>query len=168
MRRRIYITDPRRTLSTTLCTASISISPCFFLPFVNCARYLSPFRPFFHPNLRLARKAYDIWFDFTFKLPLLRAMSLSLKAELEAWAAALEAYDEQDFEKALDLFSVSIISHSCRTYHISFTCMTHQRIADSSKILTNMGLIYATIGEHETAVEHFVAATNLDSYLAIA
>ncbi|KAI9571706.1 hypothetical protein HD554DRAFT_2168957 [Boletus coccyginus] len=74
-------------------------------------------------------------------------MSLSLKAELETWAAALKAYDEQDFEKALDLFS---------------------RIADSSKILTNMGLIYATIGEHEIAVEHFVAATNLDAYLAIA
>ncbi|KAG8221351.1 NADPH oxidase regulator NoxR [Butyriboletus roseoflavus] len=74
-------------------------------------------------------------------------MSLSLKAELETWAAALKAYDEQDFDMALDLFS---------------------RIADSSKILTNMGLIYATIGEHETAIEHFVAATNLDAYLAIA
>ncbi|KAH7883164.1 hypothetical protein F5I97DRAFT_1902619 [Phlebopus sp. FC_14] len=74
-------------------------------------------------------------------------MSLSLKAELETWAAALKAYDEQDFEKALDFFS---------------------RIADSSKILTNMGLIYATIGEHQTAVEQFTAATNLDPYLAIA
>lgn len=31
---------------------------------------------------------------------------MSLKAELETWAAALKAYDEQDFEKALDLFSV--------------------------------------------------------------
>ncbi|KAH7926948.1 hypothetical protein BV22DRAFT_1127733 [Leucogyrophana mollusca] len=74
-------------------------------------------------------------------------MSLSLKAELETWAAALKAYDAQDFENALDLFS---------------------RIADSSKILTNMGLIYATIGEHEAAVEQFTAATNLDSYLAVA
>ncbi|KAH7915068.1 hypothetical protein BJ138DRAFT_1142564 [Hygrophoropsis aurantiaca] len=74
-------------------------------------------------------------------------MSLSLKAELETWAAALKAYDAQDFDTALDLFS---------------------RIADSSKILTNMGLIYATIGEHETAVEQFTAATNLDSYLAVA
>lgn len=74
-------------------------------------------------------------------------MATSLKAELEIWAAALKAYDEQDFEKALDSFS---------------------RIADSSKILTNMGLIYATIGEHEAAVEQFMAATNLDPYLAIA
>ncbi|KAJ3570908.1 hypothetical protein NP233_g4105 [Leucocoprinus birnbaumii] len=72
---------------------------------------------------------------------------MSLKAELETWAAALKAYDEQDFEKALDLFS---------------------RIADSSKILTNMGLIYATLGEHEAAVERFIEATNLDQYLAVA
>jgi len=72
---------------------------------------------------------------------------MSLKAELETWAAALQAYDEEDFEKALDLFS---------------------RIADSSKILTNMGLIYATLGEHEAAVERFIEATGLDSYLAVA
>ncbi|CAA7261646.1 unnamed protein product [Cyclocybe aegerita] len=72
---------------------------------------------------------------------------MSLKAELETWAAALKAYDEEDFEKALDLFS---------------------RIADSSKILTNMGLIYATLGEHEAAVERFIEATNLDQYLAVA
>jgi hypothetical protein len=43
-----------------------------------------------------------------------------------------------------------------------------QRIADSSKILTNMGLIYATLGEHEAAVERFIEATNLDQYLAVA
>ncbi|KAJ7782794.1 NADPH oxidase regulator NoxR [Mycena metata] len=72
---------------------------------------------------------------------------MSLKAELETWAAALKAYDEEDFEKALDLFS---------------------RIADTSRILTNMGLIYATLGEHEAAVERFIEATGLDSYLAVA
>ncbi|KAF9476353.1 NADPH oxidase regulator NoxR [Pholiota conissans] len=72
---------------------------------------------------------------------------MSLKAELETWAAALKAYDEEDFEKSLDLFS---------------------RIADSSKILTNMGLIYATLGEHEAAVEKFMEATSLDQYLAVA
>lgn len=43
-----------------------------------------------------------------------------------------------------------------------------QRIADSSKILTNMGLIYATLGEHEAAVERFIEATTLDNYLAVA
>lgn len=72
---------------------------------------------------------------------------MSLKAELETWAAALSAYDAEDFEKSLDLFS---------------------RIADSSKILTNMGLIYATLGEHEAAVEKFIGATQLDQYLAVA
>jgi hypothetical protein len=33
-------------------------------------------------------------------------LSMSLKAELETWAAALKAYDEEDFEKSLELFSV--------------------------------------------------------------
>lgn len=45
-------------------------------------------------------------------------MSLSLKAELETWAAALKSYDEQDFEKALDLFSVSCRSQGRYTHHI--------------------------------------------------
>ncbi|PCH36733.1 hypothetical protein WOLCODRAFT_28725 [Wolfiporia cocos MD-104 SS10] len=72
---------------------------------------------------------------------------MSLKAELETWAAALKAYDEEDFEKSLELFS---------------------QIADSSKILTNMGLIYATLGEHDAAVEQFQAATQLDTYLSVA
>jgi len=31
-----------------------------------------------------------------------------------------------------------------------------------------MGLIYATLGEHEAAVEQFIAATGLDQYLAVA
>ncbi|KAH8096758.1 NADPH oxidase regulator NoxR [Cristinia sonorae] len=72
---------------------------------------------------------------------------MSLKAELETWAAALKAYDEEDFDTALQKFAT---------------------IGDSSKILTNMGLIYATLGEHEAAVEQFIAATQLDQYLAVA
>lgn len=72
---------------------------------------------------------------------------MSLRAELETWAAALKAYDEEDFQTSLELFTL---------------------ISDSSKILTNMGLIYATIGEHETAVEQFHSATEADQYLAIA
>ncbi|EIW80831.1 hypothetical protein CONPUDRAFT_82858 [Coniophora puteana RWD-64-598 SS2] len=74
-------------------------------------------------------------------------MSLSLKAELETWANALKAYDAQDFDGALELFA---------------------RVNDSSKILFNMGLIYATVGQHELAVEQFTAATQLDVYLAVA
>ena len=31
---------------------------------------------------------------------------MSLKAELETWAAALKAYDEEDFGQSLELFSV--------------------------------------------------------------
>jgi hypothetical protein len=31
-----------------------------------------------------------------------------------------------------------------------------------------MGLIYATLGEHEAAVERFADATQLDQYLAVA
>jgi neutrophil factor 2 len=31
-----------------------------------------------------------------------------------------------------------------------------------------MGLIYATLGEHEAAVDQFIAATRLDNYLAVA
>ncbi len=31
-----------------------------------------------------------------------------------------------------------------------------------------MGLIYATLGEHDAAVEQFIAATRLDNYLAVA
>jgi tetratricopeptide (TPR) repeat protein len=89
---------------------------------------------------------------------------MSLKAELESWAAALKAYDEEDFEQSLEIFSV------CLPFpHPSVSLTSHsQSIADSSKILTNMGLIYATLGEHETAVEQFIAATRLDNYLAVA
>ena len=72
---------------------------------------------------------------------------MSLKAELETWAAALKAYDAEEFAKAIDLFN---------------------EIADNSKILTNIGLIYATLGEHEAAVQQFIAATELDQYLAVA
>lgn len=90
---------------------------------------------------------------------------MSLKAELEAWAAALKAYDEEDFEQSLEIFSVCLFLSALPT------CLSHllpQNIADSSKILTNMGLIYATLGEHETAVQQFIAATGLDNYLAVA
>lgn len=91
---------------------------------------------------------------------------MSLKFELETWAAALKAYDEEDFEQSLELFSVRLRLFSFGVpSHLTFPT---QSIADSSKILTNMGLIYATLGEHETAVEQFIAATRLDNYLAVA
>ncbi|EIW70575.1 hypothetical protein M231_04434 [Tremella mesenterica] len=72
---------------------------------------------------------------------------MSLKAELETWAAALKAYDEQDFDTALSCF---------------------ERIGDTSKICWNMGIILATLGRHEEAVEKFIEATSLDGYLTVA
>jgi len=72
---------------------------------------------------------------------------MSLKAELETWAFALQAYDADDLEAALEQFAP---------------------IADTSKIFVNVGLIYATLGEHETAVEQFRSATDLDQYSSIA
>ncbi|KAJ6608909.1 hypothetical protein B0H10DRAFT_2301133 [Mycena sp. CBHHK59/15] len=72
---------------------------------------------------------------------------MSLKAKLETWAAALTAYDGQDFERALEIFAC---------------------ISKSSIILTNVGLIHAALGEHEVAIEQFIEATQLDPYLAVA
>ena len=72
---------------------------------------------------------------------------MSLKVELLTWAAALEAYDVGECERAIELFG---------------------KVRDSSKISTNIGLIYASMGEHEAAVERFQAATALDQYLSIA
>ncbi|KAF7341802.1 P-type phospholipid transporter [Mycena sanguinolenta] len=74
-------------------------------------------------------------------------MPLSLKGKLKVWAAALRAYDQEDFATALDLFS---------------------RIPKSSIIFTNMGLIHAALGEHEAAVGRFIQATLKDPYLAVA
>ncbi|KAJ6586043.1 hypothetical protein B0H19DRAFT_926896 [Mycena capillaripes] len=72
---------------------------------------------------------------------------MSTKPELETWAAAVDAYDAEEFENALDLFS---------------------RIERSSRFATSMGLIYAALGEHEAAVEQFTEATGFDTYLAVA
>lgn len=47
---------------------------------------------------------------------------MSLKAELETWSAALKAYDEEDFEKSLDLFSV------CIRYLLLHNALAHYQI----------------------------------------
>lgn len=51
--------------------------------------------------------------------------------EIETWVAALGNYDNNEFEEALKEF---------------------EKVADTSKILFNMGVIHATLGEHEKAV----------------
>ncbi|KAL3467081.1 hypothetical protein BJX64DRAFT_283811 [Aspergillus heterothallicus] len=72
---------------------------------------------------------------------------MSLKQEIETWVQALEHFDNQEYELALRAFS---------------------GIADTSRILFNCGVIYATLGEHEKAVECYQSAVGLDQYLAIA
>ncbi|KAJ1335499.1 neutrophil cytosolic factor 2 [Microdochium nivale] len=72
---------------------------------------------------------------------------MSLKQEIETWVLALGRYDNNEFEEALADFD---------------------KICDTSKILFNMGVIHATLGEHEKAVECYQRAIRLDMYLAVA
>ncbi|KAH9871938.1 hypothetical protein J1614_006197 [Plenodomus biglobosus] len=72
---------------------------------------------------------------------------MSLKQEIETWVAALASYDNNEFEEALKVFD---------------------QIADTSKILFNCGVIHATLGEHEKAVDCYQRAVRLDQYLAVA
>jgi hypothetical protein len=62
--------------------------------------------------------------------------------EIETWVSALGRYDNNEFEEALAEFD---------------------NISDTSKILFNMGVIHATLGEHEKAVSKrhcAITATN--------
>ncbi|KAK3075856.1 hypothetical protein LTR53_000429 [Teratosphaeriaceae sp. CCFEE 6253] len=72
---------------------------------------------------------------------------MSLKQEIETWVAALAAYDNNEFDSAQSCFG---------------------QIADTSKILFNMGVIHATLGEHGQAVDCYQRAVRLDQYLAVA
>ncbi|CAG8433767.1 11085_t:CDS:10 [Ambispora gerdemannii] len=72
---------------------------------------------------------------------------MALKYELEQWGAAVEAYDAQNYNESLRIFDT---------------------IAESAKFHFNMGLIYATIGEHESACLSFGQAVNCDRYFAVA
>ncbi|KAF2813687.1 uncharacterized protein BDZ99DRAFT_436098 [Mytilinidion resinicola] len=72
---------------------------------------------------------------------------MSLKQEIETWVSALGHYDNNEFEEALTDFD---------------------GISDTSKILFNCGVIHATLGEHEKAVDCYQRAVRLDQYLAVA
>jgi len=72
---------------------------------------------------------------------------MSLKQEIETWVTALTHYDNNEFEEALKSFDA---------------------ISDTSKILFNCGVIHATLGEHEKAVDCYQRAVRLDQYLAVA
>ncbi|KAL8861502.1 MAG: hypothetical protein Q9178_002026 [Gyalolechia marmorata] len=67
--------------------------------------------------------------------------------EIETWVSALGHYDNNEFEEALKTFD---------------------GISDTSKILFNCGVIHATLGEHDKAVECYQRAIRLDNYLAVA
>ncbi|KAJ6608912.1 hypothetical protein B0H10DRAFT_2066238 [Mycena sp. CBHHK59/15] len=71
---------------------------------------------------------------------------MSLKDELQTWSAALRAYDAQEYGEALVLFACTF---------------------RSSMILVNMGLIYATMGDHIGAVRLYTEATTKDPYHAV-
>jgi hypothetical protein len=59
------------------------------------------------------------------------ANTIALQQEIETWVTALARYDNNEFDDALKDF---------------------ENISDTSKILFNMGVIHATLGEHEKAV----------------
>lgn len=60
---------------------------------------------------------------------------------------ALTHYDNNEFEESIRVF---------------------EEIADTSKILFNCGVIHATLGEHDKAVECYQRAIRCDQYLAVA
>ncbi|KAJ3119610.1 hypothetical protein HK098_005301 [Nowakowskiella sp. JEL0407] len=72
---------------------------------------------------------------------------LSSKEEIIAWVDGLKAFDAGDYERALELFS---------------------QVADYSKILFNMGMIYSRLDEQENAIQLYTDALRVDPYLAVA
>jgi hypothetical protein len=81
--------------------------------------------PFLSPRLRLFRSVlFFLSSNYSYTPYLLSlADQMSLKAELDIWASALQAYDQEDFQKSLGLFSVrerlSIIILSYSLIHSS-------------------------------------------------
>lgn len=71
----------------------------------------------------------------------------NLFQEIETWVQALAHYDNNEFEESIRVFD---------------------EIADTSKILFNCGVIHATLGEHDKAVECYQRAIACDQYLAVA
>ena len=58
---------------------------------------------------------------------------MSLKAELETWAAALKAYDEEDFDKSLGFFFVRCTDfRRCFPDNYSRRLLIHQKSSQIS------------------------------------
>lgn len=71
---------------------------------------------------------------------------MSLKSELQTHSAALKAYTLANYPLALDLFA---------------------KIAETSKIQWNMGVILATMGDHEQAVQRYTEAVGMDRWMVV-
>ncbi|KAJ1966435.1 hypothetical protein GGI12_000079 [Dipsacomyces acuminosporus] len=74
---------------------------------------------------------------------------MALKAELEQWHQAVEYFDVQNYNAALDLIKP-------------------RGIADSAKIHFNIGLILGRKGDHSGAIDAYTTALSLDKYLVVA
>ncbi|KAI9251506.1 hypothetical protein BDA99DRAFT_563770 [Phascolomyces articulosus] len=72
---------------------------------------------------------------------------MALKLELEQWQHACEAYDNRDYDSALRAF---------------------YNMADNAKMHFNIGLILASLEDHERAVAAYSTAISMDPFFAVA
>ncbi|KAG2216705.1 hypothetical protein INT45_013628 [Circinella minor] len=72
---------------------------------------------------------------------------MALKLELEQWQHACEAFDNRDYDTALRAF---------------------YNMADNAKMHFNIGLILATLEDHERAIAAYNTAISLDPFFAVA
>lgn len=89
----------------------------------------------------------------------------ALKDELDIWHAALEAYDSEDFNGALGLFEVIVLTFAVQSLVLNGY---FQQISDNFKIVMNIGFIHVSQGNLDLAIEQFTNAIKLDHYLALA
>lgn len=68
------------------------------------------------------------------------------QAEIEIWVKALEAFEKKDYSEAILHFS---------------------KIADSSRIMFNVGMVHAAMGDHNAAIAAYRQAQALDPYFAV-
>ncbi|KAK6521287.1 hypothetical protein TWF506_001511 [Arthrobotrys conoides] len=73
--------------------------------------------------------------------------AIAKKQDLEAWVQALERYDQGNFKASIETFA-----HAGETSKASF----------------NIGIIHATLGEHDEAIFAYKASITQDPYFAIA
>ncbi|KXN68974.1 NADPH oxidase regulator NoxR, partial [Conidiobolus coronatus NRRL 28638] len=71
---------------------------------------------------------------------------MAYKAGLEQWSLAVKAYEEQNYEEALNIFT---------------------DMGGGSKIQYNIGNIYSLLGDNDLAIASFTASIQLDNYFAI-